>query len=70
MYGQIFEGWAPHLGDSIDLLHVPLAAASAEIFVTEDARLRTALQRGPRDEVRIVGLSEFLAECGSDSDAT
>ncbi|MBF6560781.1 MAG: hypothetical protein IVW56_10855 [Candidatus Binataceae bacterium] len=70
IYGQTFEGWASHLGDSSDLLHVPSAAASAEIFVTDDARLRQALQRGPLDEMRVLGLKEFLAESSPDSDAT
>ena len=70
MYGQIFEGWAPRISDSIDLLHVPSAVASAEVFVTNDIRLRKAFQRVPLNEMRVMSLGEFLAECGSASDAT
>ena len=62
-HGQIFEGWAPAAGDSIDLLHVPSAAASAEVFVTNDGRLRAALERVALDDLRVMNLAEFLAVC-------
>jgi hypothetical protein len=62
-YGQIFEGWAPVADDSFDFLHVPSAAASAEIFVTNDGRLRAALERVALDDLRVMNLAEFLAVC-------
>jgi hypothetical protein len=64
IYGQTFEGWAPASDDSIDFLHVPCAAASAEIFVTTDPRLREAVERVALDGLRAMSLAEFLAACG------
>jgi hypothetical protein len=62
-YGQTFEGWADASGDSINLLHVPSAAATAEIFVTNDSRLRAAIERVALDDLRVMNLAEFLAAC-------
>ena len=70
IYGQTYERWAPHSSDTIDLLHVPSAAASAEVFITNDIRLREALQRVPLDEFRVMSLTEFLAACMAAVDAT
>lgn len=63
IYGQSFEGWAPARGDSIDLLHVPSAAATAEVFVSNDRRLREAVARVALDGLRVMSLAEFLAAC-------
>lgn len=68
IYGQSFEGWAPASGDSIDYLHAPSAAASAEVFVSDDSRLREALARIPLDNLRIMSLAEFLSVCGANGE--
>jgi hypothetical protein len=60
-YGQTFEGWAPAPDDSVNFLHVPCAAVTAEIFVTNDRRLRAALERLALDGLRVMNLAEFLA---------
>jgi hypothetical protein len=62
-YGQTFEGWATSSDDALDLLHVPSAAATAEIFVTNDSRLRAAVERIALDDLRVMNLAEFLAAC-------
>ncbi len=64
IYGLTFNGWAPSRSDSIDLLHVPSAAATAEIFVTNDRRLREAVERVALDGLRVLSLGEFLAAVG------
>jgi hypothetical protein len=58
IYGQAFEDWAS--GDSIDFLHAPSAAATAEVFVTNDTHLREAIVRIPLNDLRPMSLSEFL----------
>jgi hypothetical protein len=63
-YGRTFEGWADGSVDSIDLLHVPSAAATAEIFVTNDSLLRTAMERVALNDLRVMNLTEFLVACG------
>lgn len=65
IYGQTFEGWAPATSDSIDFLHAPSAAATAEVFVSDDSRRREALSRIPLDHLRVMSLAEFLAACGA-----
>ena len=67
-YGQSFEGWAPASGDAIDFLHAPSAAASAEVFVSDDTRLREALKRIPLDNLRIMNLAEFLSASGANAE--
>jgi len=62
-YGQTFEGWAPVPDYSVDSLHVPSAAATAEVFVTNDLRLRAALERVALEHLRVMNLAEFLAAC-------
>jgi hypothetical protein len=62
-YGQTFEGWPTAPDDSAHCLHVPSAAATAEIFVTNDLRLRAALERVALDHLRVMNLAEFLAAC-------
>jgi len=61
IYGQAFEGWSPKLGDSADLLHAASAAAVADVFVTDDQRLRQALARVPFDGFEVIDLPGFLA---------
>jgi hypothetical protein len=63
VYGQALEGWTATADDSGDFLHAPCAAASAEIFVTDDPRIRMAIERVALDGLRIMNLTEFLAEC-------
>ena len=60
-YGQRFQGWTPLESDSFDLGHVPCAAAVADTFVTNDARLREALSRVPLDGFEVIDLPQFLA---------
>ncbi len=64
-YGHSFESWTPAPGDSIDYLHAPAAAATAEVFVSDDSRLRDALARVGLNNFRIMKLTEFLATCGA-----
>jgi hypothetical protein len=68
-YGQAFEGWTDP-GDSSFFLHVPSAAATAEVFVTDDPRLRQFLKRVPFDNFRVMSLPEFLGACGANTDPT
>jgi hypothetical protein len=68
-YGQSFESSTPALGDSIDYFHAPAAAATAEVFVSNDSHLRDALASIGLDNFRIMNLTEFLAACGT-SEAT
>ena len=58
IYGQAFENWTS--GGSIDFLHAPSAAATAEVFVTNDTHLREAIVRIPLNDLRPMSLSEFL----------
>jgi hypothetical protein len=67
-HGQSFER-SPALGDSIDYLHAPAAAATAEVFVCDDSHLRDALASIGLDNFRIMNLTQFLAACGT-SEAT
>lgn len=60
-YGQRFQGLTPADIDSFDLCHVPCAAAVADTFVTNDARLRQALSRVPLDGLEVMDLPGFLA---------
>lgn len=60
IYGQTLAG-APASADPIDFVHLPSAAATAEVFVTNDNRLREALARIPFDNLRLMNLAEFLA---------
>jgi hypothetical protein len=59
-YGQSFEGWSPKGSDFFDLLHVPCAAAVAETFVTDDARLQKAISRVPLEGFEVLDLPGFL----------
>jgi hypothetical protein len=59
-YGQTLAG-APPSPDPIDFVHLPSAAATAEVFVSNDNRLREAVARIPFDNLRIMNLAEFLA---------
>jgi hypothetical protein len=68
VYGQAFEGWTDVSTDSSFFLHVPSAAATAEVFVTDDARLRHSLKRVPFENFQVMSLPEFLAACGANAD--
>jgi hypothetical protein len=61
VYGEAFEGGADASSDSSYFLHVPSAAATSEVFVTDDARLRQSLKRVPFDNFQVMSLPEFLA---------
>jgi len=67
-YGQTFEGSPLSLADSIDYLHAPAAAATAEVFVCDDSHLRDALARVGLDNFRVMSMAEFLTASGT-SDA-
>jgi hypothetical protein len=60
VYGQALAD-APASADPIDFVHLPSAAATAELFVTNDNRLREVLARIPFDNLRPMNLAEFLA---------
>jgi hypothetical protein len=60
IYGQALAGALPS-ADPIDFVHLPSAAATAEVFVTNDSRMREALARIPFDNLRLMNLAEFLA---------
>lgn len=60
LYGGTFEGQSPQKGDLMDLHHAVSAAAVAETFVTDDARLRRILSRVPLDNFAVVDLPAFL----------
>jgi hypothetical protein len=60
-FGWTFEGHSPKPSDSIDLLHAVSAAAVADIFVTDDARLRKLLTRVPLENFQVIGLPAFLS---------
>ncbi|HEX3409183.1 MAG TPA: hypothetical protein VHS07_02830, partial [Candidatus Binataceae bacterium] len=45
IYGEIFEGWPPTSDARASFLHVPAAAAIADVFVTDEFRLRAAVER-------------------------
>jgi hypothetical protein len=55
----------PTLRDPIDYLQAPAAAATAEVFVSDDGRLRDALSRVEMDNFGIMNLAEFLAAVGT-----
>lgn len=59
LYSHHFENRTPASGDSRDILHV-IAASSADIFVTNDKRLETALSRIPVDGFQVMNLQVFL----------
>ncbi|HEY1851846.1 MAG TPA: hypothetical protein VGG60_12525 [Candidatus Binataceae bacterium] len=60
IYGQTLAG-EPSSADPIDFVHLPSAAATAEVFVSNDTRLREAVARIPFENLRIMNLAEFLA---------
>jgi hypothetical protein len=59
-YAETFEGHAPEMGDSRDQQHAVLASA-ADIFVTQDQRFATLLQRIPIAGLQIMDLCNFLS---------
>jgi len=65
IYGQIFEDWTPLPGDPNYFLHAPSAAATAEVLVSDDSRLREAIERIPLANFRVTSLAEFLAACSA-----
>lgn len=60
IYAQTFEGLAPKISDSRDLMHA-MVSAKAKVFVTDDARLRRILSRVPMDDYEVIDLPTFLA---------
>jgi hypothetical protein len=64
-YGETFEGWVNTSDDSVDVLHVPAAAATAEIFVTNNQRMHLAIGRLAFDGLRVMNLAEFLTACSA-----
>jgi hypothetical protein len=58
-YAETFEGRAPDMGDSRDQQHAVLAS-TADVFVTQDARLTALLSRVPMSGLQIMDLSAFL----------
>jgi hypothetical protein len=60
-YAVMFEKAEPQIGDSRDQQHATMAAARAEIFVSNDRRLNRLIGRVPVDGFASVSLSEVLA---------
>jgi hypothetical protein len=60
-YDQSVKHRTPAMVDPIDYLQAPAAAATAEVFVSDDSRLRDALGRSALNNLRIMNLTEFLA---------
>jgi hypothetical protein len=60
IYGQTLAGALPS-ADPIDFVHLPSAAATAEVFVTNDSHLRETVERIPFENLRLMSLAEFLA---------
>ena len=60
IYGQTLAGALPST-DPIDFVHLPSAAATAEVFVTNDSHLRETVERIPFENLRLMSLAEFLA---------
>ncbi len=60
IYGQALAG-APASANPIDFVHLPSAAATAEVFVTNDSHLRETVERIPFENLRLMSLAEFLA---------
>lgn len=58
-YAQTFEGRAPKMGDSRDIMHVVLASA-AHLFVTHDEGLAKSLVRIPIQGFDVVDLRGLL----------
>ncbi len=67
-YAQIFEGRAPHAGDSRDLHHSVIASA-VDTFVTHDPKLRALLSRVQVKNFEAVDLQTLLQELRKTSDA-
>lgn len=59
-YSQIFENWAPRQGDWGDLFHA-IAAAVADLFVTNDGRLTECLRRIPAVPVEVIDLKTLFS---------
>jgi hypothetical protein len=63
IYALTYERTVLTTLDAADFLHAPSAAASAEIFVTNDPRVRAVVERVALDDLRVMSLTEFLTEC-------
>lgn len=63
VYSQIFENRAPQQGDSRDMHHA-IAAAAADVFVTNDARFAQCLRRIPEVPVEVIDLKILLSRLG------
>jgi hypothetical protein len=61
VYGRAFEGAADSTSDLSSFLHVPSAAATAEVFVSDDIRMRESLKRVPFSRFQVMSPPEFLA---------
>lgn len=61
-YAQSFEGRAPQPDDAGETLHAVTAAAAADTFVSDDARLVPLLARGAADGLQVADLQGFLAQ--------
>jgi hypothetical protein len=60
VYRQVSEGLRPDRGDSRDLQHLVMAAATRGVLVTHDRRLRLLAERIPGLDLRVVGVPELL----------
>ena len=64
VYAIQFEGYEPHTGDSRDLQHAVLASA-ADIYVTQDAKVRTIMKRVDVPGFEVMALQDLLQKIAS-----
>ena len=61
VYSYTFEGRKPDIGDSRDMLHA-VSATEADVFVTDDRKLRAVLGRVSLVKPEVLSLPEFIAK--------
>lgn len=59
LYSHHYENRTPDSGDSRDILHA-IAASGADVFVTNDKRLRAVLSRVPVEGFQVMDLRAFI----------
>jgi hypothetical protein len=64
VYAHTFEGYEPHTGDSRDLHHAVLASA-ADVYVTQDAKVRTIMKRVDVPGFEVMALQNLLQKIAS-----
>jgi hypothetical protein len=60
-YAQMIERLQPQIGDAIDQKHAVMAASRAEVFVSNDRRLRRFANRVPMERFIVTDLVPFVS---------